>query len=413
MANLMDDDLENAFSIDETMNIGKGDPTLLNDLISPETASSDPSDIEPIVNEVEDSEPTSKAKNVKPITPKGSNPDETETHQNFLSDFLSEDDSEDPKDGEDGEKPIDKKPDDSHDEGDEKEEVNSQFDELSKELHKLGVFTSNDEEEEVPITTGEEFLERFQSEKKKGAIELVNTFIGQFGEDYQNAFDAIYVKGVNPKDYFGVYNEIVNFSELDITQEENQVKVIRKGLTDQGYEPEETDAEIERLRNYGDLESVAARHHKVLVKKEVIKLQELEQQAAIENQRKLQIKSTYINNVQNIINEKLKSKEFDGIPINPQLANELQDYLLVDKWKAPSGELLTDFDRFILDMKKPENHAMKVKVALLFKILEKDPTLSTIQKRVASKKAETLFESVTKQSKGGKQPEPKRTSWFS
>ena len=92
-----------------------------------------------------------------------------------------------------------------------------------------------------------------------------------------------------------------------------------------------------------------------------------------------------------LLMKKLKSKEFDGIPINPQLANELQDYLLVDKWKAPSGELLTDFDRFILDMKKPENHAMKVKVALLFKILEKDPTLSTIQKRVASKKGRNSF----------------------
>jgi hypothetical protein len=36
---------------------------------------------------------------------------------------------------------------------------------------------------------------KIQSEKKKGAIEMVNNFIGQFGEDYQEAFDAIFVKG--------------------------------------------------------------------------------------------------------------------------------------------------------------------------------------------------------------------------
>ena len=64
--------------------------------------------------------------------------------------------------------------------------------------------------------------------------------------------------------------------------------------------------------------------------------------------------------------DKVKEKEFDGIPINSNLANELQDFLLVDKWKTPSGETLTDFDRSILDLKRPENHELKVKVGLLF-----------------------------------------------
>ena len=43
------------------------------------------------------------------------------------------------------------------------------------------------------------------------------------------------------------------------------------------------------------------------------------------------------------------------------MANELHDFLLVDKYKTPSGETLTDFDRTILDLKRPENHSKKVK----------------------------------------------------
>ena len=39
---------------------------------------------------------------------------------------------------------------------------------------------------------------------------MVNQFIGQFGEDYQQAFDAIYVKGVDPREYFTAYNIAVN-----------------------------------------------------------------------------------------------------------------------------------------------------------------------------------------------------------
>jgi len=56
-----------------------------------------------------------------------------------------------------------------------------------------------------------------------------------------------------------------------------------------------------------------------------------------------------------------------------------------------------------------------VKVALLLKILEKDPTLSTIQKTVITKKSNDLFGEVARQAskssvKSSKPAKP--TSWF-
>jgi hypothetical protein len=125
----------------------------------------------------------------------------------------------------------------------------------------------------------------------------------------------------------------------------------------------------------------------------------------------------YIDNVQTILQDKVKAKEFDGIPINPKLANELQDFLLVDKWKTPSGETLTDFDRAILDLKRPENHEQKVKLGLLMKILEKDPTLSTIQKTGVTKKSNQLFGEVARQvtkakSSSSTNSGAKPNSWF-
>jgi len=194
------------------------------------------------------------------------------------------------------------------------------------------------------------------------------------------------------------------------------VRVIKQALADQGFETEDIDTEVERLKNYGDLESVATKHHKVLVKKEAQKLAQMEQKAEQELQQKQAIKNQYIQNVQGVLQDKLKSKEFDGIPINPKLANELQDFLLVDKYKTASGETLTDFDKTILELKRPENHATKVKVALLLKILEKDPTLSTIQRTGVSKKSNELFGEVARQvtkTKTGSSSQPaKQNSWF-
>ena len=399
----MADNLDN-FSIQGTMEMGMGNQELLNDLFSPETSTSNPEDVTPIIKDADAPEApeTPAVKKGKDIIPPksvdGKTDEEKLDGQSMIADFLSDDDDAEDDDtnvtppAPKAKAPVDAAADDAEDDAPE----GTQFTALANDLYKLGVFTSDDDEPEA-VTTAEEFLERFNEEKKKGASEIVQNFIGQFGEDYQEAFDAIFVKGVNPKEYFNTYNQIVNFAEMDLNDENNQLKIMKQALSDQGFDPEDIDTEIERLQNYGDLESVATKHHKVLVKKEAVKLQQLEQKSEAELMQKAQIRNQYIKNVQDILNDKVKSKEFDGIPINPKLATELQDFLLVDKWKTPSGETLTDFDRAILDMKKPENHAMKVKVGLLLKMLEKDPTLSTIQRTGVTKKSNELFGEVARQ----------------
>jgi hypothetical protein len=425
MAENLDSPSFGNFSIQDTMEMGLGSQELMNDLMGPETSTSNPDDIQEIVKEAAPPEPP-KAPDVpkgKEIVPKVDG--QELSGQDLISSFLGDNTEEETQEAEPQEVAKPKKAtkleqapaEEQQTEEGEQEQVVSQFTALSRDLFKLGVFSKDEEEEDVNIDTPEAFLERFQNEKKKGAIEMVNSFIGQFGEDYQQAFDAIFVKGVNPKEYFGTYNNVVSFAEMDLSQENNQVAVIKQALADQGFEPEDVNTEVERLKNYGDLESVATKHHKVLVKKEAQKLAQMEQKAEQELQQKQAVKSQHINNVQQVLQEKLKSKEFDGIPINPKLASELQDFLLVDKYKTASGETLTDFDRTILELKRPENHATKVKVALLLKILEKDPTLSTIQRTGVTKKSNELFGEVARQVTRAKSApttaqQPKQNSWF-
>jgi hypothetical protein len=412
MADNLDTPSFGNFGIEDTMEMGVGNTQLLDDLFSPETSTEDPDKLETIVKTAEEPKAPKKPEvsRGKEVVQKldGEEP----TQQDVLKNFLGDDDDE-----EEAEDNVVTKPTPAKAEAEEEEDdvAESPFVSLSKDLFKLGVFTQDDDEEDAVIETPEQFLEKFNSEKKKGAIEIVDNFIGQFGEDYQKAFDAIFVKGVSPKDYFGVYNNVVNFAELDLSNEDNQVRVIKQALTDQGFDDEDITTEVERLRNYGDLETVASKHHKVLVKKEAVKLQQMEQQAEQQLQQKAMIRNQYIQNVQSVLQDKLKTKEFDGIPLNPKLASELQDFLLVDKYKTPSGETLTDFDKTILELKRPENHATKVKLGLLLKILEKDPTLSTIQRTGVTKKSTQLFEEVARQTskKPGSGGNPgKANSWF-
>lgn len=388
----MADNNENiSFNIVDTMEMA-GNTELINDLMSPETTSTSPDEVQPIVKEVEEElTPVAPSKKTKEIDPDA---DKSDDGKSLISSFLE--DGEEDEEEELPTPPKAKSPEESSQEEPDSPDGN-QFSALANDLFKLGVFTKDEDEDDVAISTPEEFLERFQTEKKKGASEIVENFIGQFGEDYQKAFEAIFVKGADPKEYFSTYNNVVSFAEMDLSSTDNQIKVVRQTLIDQGFDEEDVDTEVERLQNYGDLENVATKYHKVLVKKEAQKLQKIEEQAAIQLQQKQAVRNQYINNVQNILQEKLKTKEFDGIPLSPKTASELQDFLLVDKYKTVSGETLTDFDKAILELKRPENHEQKVKVALLLKILEKDPTLSTIQKTGVTKKSNQLFTEVVRQ----------------
>ena len=287
------------------------------------------------------------------------------------------------------------KPEGTDDNADNNDDFNP-FSAFSKELYNLGAFVKEEGEDvEIP-TTPEQFLETFNAQVGKRAEVAVNNFISTFGEDYQEAFDAIYVKGVPPKEYFSVYNKIQNFSELDLSSESNQEAVVRQTLRDLEYEDEDIETEVQRLKTYGDLEDVAKKHHKVLVKKEAQKLQELTQRQAQVRAQQEATKRQFASSVSQTLQEKIKTKDFDGIPLNPKLVSEVQDMLLTEKWKNSAGEPLTDFDVEILNLKRPENHAMKVKLALLLKILKNDPTLSTIKKSAITKQTNGLFNDVVR-----------------
>src|SRR5690348_11728624 len=177
-----------SFSIEST---SSGNAELLEGLFAPESSTS-PDDVQ-VIQKDKQQPPKKDAAPVKPEAKKKDEeePKDEKKDENPINTRFGDDEDKDKDD--EGEP----KGDDTDDEG-KVDEIN-QFQALSKDLFKLGVFSKDEDESEDGITTAEQFLDRFTYEKKKGANEIVSNFIGQFGEDYQEAFEAIYVKGVDPK----------------------------------------------------------------------------------------------------------------------------------------------------------------------------------------------------------------------
>lgn len=304
----------------------------------------------------------------------------------------------------DGEKEEEEEQEEKETKAEKKEEADNQFESFSKELYKLNVLTQEGEDEPTFAKTGEDLLALLNREKQKGGIQWVEQFLEQHGEDRRELFDAIFIKGVDPKEYLPVYNQAQSLEALDLTQEKNQEKVVREFYKRANVSEEKIDTKIQRLKDIAELQSEAEDFHPQLLEQDKQKAADVAEAAEELNKNKAAIEQIYKDSLVKVLQEKGKGKDMDGIPVSQKLLQEAYDSLVTKKWKLADGSLLTDFDKFILETKKPENVEKRLKIALLEKI---GWDFSKIQTKAISNKSTELFQSLAQKDIKNKQQQKK------
>lgn len=285
---------------------------------------------------------------------------------------------------------------------------------LSEELFELGIFKDTEHNPKSAITSAEEFRDRFLLEQQVGVGEILDNFLNSKGPETREAFQYLLIDGGDPKVYMEKLAAIQDIEGLDLTIESNQEKVVRERLRRTGAK--NIDSKIERLKTYGNLEEEAIEAKEILVEEDQSAIEREKEVAKDRELKKAQKKQDYYSNVSRILNDKVAKKEFDGIPVNTQFAKEVGDYITREAFKTSKGEMLTTFDKEIMDLDKPENYELKVKVAMLLKTLKTDPHLTTIQKAAVSKETKGLFGRVAQtasKTNTNIKKETKPSSWFS
>lgn len=360
----------------------------------------DPNEIEPI-----DTPPKASTKPKQPIAPTAptEEPESPIVDVNILGEMEEEEDEEE-------EKPIPKGKKKEESPKEEEEEDVNVFGSLQKELTNLGVFTPMEGEEE--ITDPAQFRDRFNVEIQNRVENSLSDFIGRFGEDFQEAFQAIYINGVSPKEYFQQSNKIESLSEIDLAVVANQKLVLREYYKAAGLTNDKIEERIQKAEDRGDLEDDASSFHQILLQKEQKELNESVARKQQEQYQKQQQQAQYVAAVSKILNDKLTKKEFDGIPVDGKFAQQVGDYVTQNKWRLANGDLITDFDMDILNLRQAENYEKKVKLAMLMKMIEADPTLSKLQKVAVSKETNKLFADLTRKKRTAhKEGEESISSW--
>lgn len=261
---------------------------------------------------------------------------------------------------------------------------------FAKELYDYGILTLSENEHIPEIKTTEDLVQQFHDEKKKGAVQLVENILSNFGEEYREAFNAIYLNGVNPAEYFTKSIEINDLEALDLSIAENQKSILQKYYKEQlGWDQNKIASKLEKLENYQDLEEEARDIHQTLLSIEKKTLREKEQQKKKEHERKLQIEAEHNRVVEQILQEKNFTKNF-GFNVEDKIIKQVKGYILEKKWQLGESQI-SDYDKDILDLSRPENVELQVKIGTLLFLLKTDKTLSRLQKNAVSQETNNMF----------------------
>lgn len=284
------------------------------------------------------------------------------------------------------------------------EEEDNQIQSLSNDLLELGVF-SQDENLKIPETE-QEFLERFEIESKKKANAELVKFLGQFGDDYFKAFQAIFVNGVNPKDYYSIAAKSEDILNLDLEQEVNQKKIVKKYYQEiLGQSETRVEKMMEIIAESGELDAEATKALSEFKKIRDTEVANIENEKLLAQQRKEQEKQYFNSNVSKYIDSKVKEKDIKGLKFNEEIASDIQRKLTQPAYRLPNGEVISEFQKNILELSNPENIESAVMIALL---MENNFDLSKIQAKKSSEEKEKLFKTLNK--KPNKQPQQKQNS---
>lgn len=278
----------------------------------------------------------------------------------------------------------------------EEEETNT-FQALSESLLEYGIFTKVEGQEEEVITSGEQLKERWEKEKELQVNSRIYDFLMQkHGQEGVEVFNSIFVNGASPKDYLAKFDTLQSVKEMDLSSEANQEYIFKAYQRKAGWSEEKINKYLDKYKTLGELEETAKDLHEELLKQEEIELSEMAEEAELREQQRVQNEQFYRQKVADILTERLKKGDFDGIPVTQKVAKETSSYLTDKRYRLPSGETLTTFDRDILELRKPENYELKIKLALL---LRQGFDLSNIKAKAVTETKDKYFDKVIRENR--------------
>lgn len=341
----------------------------------------------------------------------GIKPIDFNSDDNYISPLLSEDTTEatpeekevEPVEVADEKLEVEPIEEEVVEESEEDEEIEIDYGQFANLLASEGIFT-DEELEGVEFKDSSDILNLIKNKGVTEAEQNIKDFFEQAGQDAYDAYQAVILEKVSPEEYFTKSAKVASFEDMDLEYEENQEKVLRQYFKNRGIEDEAINARIERLKNIDELHSESEFAKDELVKKEKSDIEIMVKRAKEEAAAKEQESKMFADSISAKIEDALKQKQFNGLPVTKQAADKAKDYLTTIKYRdKKTGDLYTELQYFLLDIQKPQNIDRLISLALME---GQGWSTKTIEKKAISKSSSESFMSAFKKKKASVRKSP-------
>lgn len=265
---------------------------------------------------------------------------------------------------------------------------------LYQKLDKLGYLKDLQDEDGNPIDleslSEEEEEELLEEVFEMKSQEKLNSLIQNLPPELRQLNEYVIKHGGNLKDFVSnLKADEVDYLKIDSLPDDKYKSFLKKELSDEGYDEDEIDIQLQALEEKGKLGSVAIkRFDKWKNKQKEIQNSNLEK-SKIEAEKKRKEIQEFHTKVRSV----LDSKNIGGLKLTSKVAKELDSYI-TKPVSDDSGRNAPQLNRDILKAFEDPN-----KLAVLAALAKEDFDITKLSKQFVTKGKEEITKKINRQNK--------------
>jgi hypothetical protein len=275
---------------------------------------------------------------------------------------------------------------------------------FAKGLADIGRFEFDEDEDPNSIEWNEDtFIEKFDETVDNTAWARMEELATEaYGEEGIRLIEDLFINKVPVHEYLASFQTQQSVENLDLSNERNQVELVRYylrsvvGETDE----EEIQDQINYMKTNETLEKKAANFQQKLVTNEYKMRERMAAESQARQQQMEEFENQRIQMYSEIAEEAVQNGELNGLPFNNKDYNRVLSAALSKDYVLPNGQKITPFEYKLALLRKDD----PVKYLQLVKLVEDDLDLTPVMKKGVTEKTNEIFKGLQNKTKTSSKP---------
>ena len=290
-------------------------------------------------------------------------------------------------------------------EGEEEEESGEEnpFAIFAKGLAKVGRLVLDEDEDPEQIQWDEEkFIEKFDETVDNSAWSRLEELATEaMGEEGVRVIEDLFINKVPVHQYLASFQQQQSLENLDLSNERNQVELVRYYLSSVvGEDESEIADQIEYMISNETLEKKANNFQRKLAANEEQVRQRMAAESQARQQQMEQFEQQRIQTYSEIAETAVKAGELNGLPFSNKDYERVLNSALSKEYVLPNGQKITPFEYKLATLRKDD----PAKYLQIVKLVEDDVNLAPVMKKGVTDKTNEIFKGLQSKTKTSSKP---------